>query len=198
MERKVYSYFYKCPECGKEIEVKKKELIKKVRTTHEIYYEDDYAYIILKYNDTDYKVLFDKEDSKKINKVKWRLQNSSRSNKPYLQARGRDKTTKKMWLMQRYILDMPDFDYKEVIDHINRNSLDNRKSNLRIVSQWENLQNKPQENNKVSGVYWLKERQLYLAEICFKKKRHRLGFYKEYKEAVIARQAAEQVYRSLA
>lgn len=189
----MYKYYYVCPKCGQEIEVKKKNLVKR-EDISKVFYENDYAYLLLSLNGEDYKVLFDIEDVEKINKVRWRIQNSYTDEKPHLQVRGRETSTYKLWLMQRYLLNLED--RQQVVDHINRNPLDNRKSNLRIVSQWENMQNKGYKD-KVCGVYFLKNRNLYKAEICFNNERICLGFFKEKKDAVIARLSAEQVYRKI-
>lgn len=189
-------YYYVCPECGKEIEVKKKLLVKRDDLNQEIFYENDYAYIILKFGDVPYKVLFDTEDVVRVKKVKWMLQNSSKSDKPHIQVRGREKDSYRLWLMQRYILNKPFVDYRQVIDHINRNPLDNRKCNLRFVNVWENNQNK-EHPHKISGVYFLKSCNKYKAEICQNKKRISLGYFKTKEEAIIARQSAEKVYRNL-
>lgn len=186
-------YYYVCPECGKEIEVNKKLLVRRNDANQEIFYENDYAYMILKFGDDFHKVLFDTEDVERVKNVKWTLQNSSRTAKPHIQVRGRENDTYRMWLMQRYILNMPFVTYRQVIDHINRNPLDNRKCNLRVVSQWENMQNKENEG-KVKGVYFIKNRNKYMAEICLNRKRHKLGFYDNYEEALAARLAAEKIF----
>jgi len=60
----------------------------------------------------------------------------------------------------------------EIIDHINRNSLDNRKCNLRKCSNSQNQWNTvKQKNNKsgFKGVYWNKEKEKWQAQISFGK-----------------------------
>lgn len=196
-------YYYVCPECGKEIEVVKKDLVKKEIKKNkyleqpQIFYENDYAFILLKYKDKKYKILFDIEDIEKIKKLRCLLQNSGRNGKMHLQVRVFDREKHKLFLMSRYLLGMLEFNKKDIVDHINRNTLDNRKENLRVVSYWQNNQNKLHPN-QISGIYYIKERNQYLAEICFNNKRHKLGFYDEFKEAVAARLAAEQIYLNFA
>lgn len=66
------------------------------------------------------------------------------------------------------------------IDHINGNGLDNRKSNLRIVTVRENAQNlygsKP-KTSKYPGVYWNKADKRWYARIRIQGKLHFLGSY---------------------
>lgn len=50
--------------------------------------------------------------------------------------------------MHREILSCPD---GLVIDHINRDPLDNRRSNLRTVKHYVNLQNRPKQKNNTTG-----------------------------------------------
>lgn len=80
-----------------------------------------------------------------------------------------------------------------VIDHINRNPLDNRKENLRICTIQENLRNQKRPNNKtgfngVSVAYNGK----YSAQIKINYKKIHLGIYKTLEEAINARKEAEK------
>lgn len=80
-------------------------------------------------------------------------------------------------LMHRLVLN---YYGKKSIDHINGNKLDNRKSNLRICSQGENIQNaKTRKDNKSGfrGVSWHKQSKKWFAVISFNKKRFSLGYF---------------------
>ena len=84
-----------------------------------------------------------------------------------------------------------------VIDHINRNPLDNRRDNLRIVSIQENLMNQGiNKNNKsgVSGVSWNKKRNKWVAKIMYKNKHIFLGRFEKLEDAGKARKDAEIKY----
>lgn len=84
-----------------------------------------------------------------------------------------------------------DYDHnKYVVDHINRCKLDNRKSNLRIVSQKQNCLNQKIRKNNTSGfngVRYDKTRNKYVA---FYGKR-KIGRFKTIEEAVKAREDYE-------
>lgn len=60
------------------------------------------------------------------------------------------------YLMHRMVLDLPTGDPRRA-DHINRDRLDNRRANLRVVTHGENLQNQPSHRGSTSrfrAVYW--------------------------------------------
>ena len=84
--------------------------------------------------------MIDLDDVEKCKKYKWSV---SKSNP--LDSYVRCKNTKVNMSLQRYLLD---YNGPLVVDHINRNKLDNRKSNLRVVTVAENT-----ANNKFSGIY---------------------------------------------
>lgn len=86
----------------------------------------------------------------------------------------------------------------KVVDHINGDSLDNRKSNLRIITQQENLLNmKPQDPMKGIRKYYLKDgTPRYGARITYNYKTISLGTYDTLEEAQQARQKALEEIRS--
>ncbi len=83
---------------------------------------------------------------------------------------------------------------KMVIDHIDHNRLNDRKENLREVSNAENLRNRkgPQSNNKsgVLGVSWVADRNKWCVRIKFNGK-HIGGSYESFEVAVAARRQLE-------
>lgn len=83
-----------------------------------------------------------------------------------------------------------------VVDHINGNSKDNRKCNLRITTQGNNVINKSYMSNNTFGfigVSYRKCRDCYDPEIRLNNKRCHLGYCKTKEEAVYARYVAEQI-----
>lgn len=67
-----------------------------------------------------------------------------------------------------------------LIDHINRNPLDNRKSNLRVANKSENGMNRQENKNNTSGfkgVTYLKKNNKWMAGIKINYKRKYLGSF---------------------
>lgn len=75
----------------------------------------------------------------------------------------------------------------EVIDHINHDSLDNRKENLRRTNTGDNIKNrKSKSSNNTSGyrnVCWDKSRNKWIVQIQVNKKNKVLGEFKDVHEA---------------
>jgi len=96
--------------------------------------------------------------------------------------------------LHRLIMDAKDGEY---VDHINHSLLDNRKSNLRIVSMSQNEQNKRIQSNNtsgVTGVYWNRRRSKWHSRIQVFRKPINLGYYDRFEDAVAVRKAAEEKY----
>ena len=83
------------------------------------------------------------------------------------------------------------------IDHINRNKIDNRIDNLRVVSKSENGHNQNIHRTNTSGypgVSWHKASKKYQARIMGDNKRINLGFFNAAEEAYRAYQLAKIKY----
>ena len=71
-----------------------------------------------------------------------------------------------------------------MIDHIDGNGLNNQRSNLRIVTNRQNLQNmKNHRNGKLSGCYYNKNNNKWQAQIRINGKIKYLGYYNTEQEA---------------
>jgi len=93
----------------------------------------------------------------------------------------------KTLLMHRYIIG--NINPKMHTDHINHNSLDNRKINLRICTLSENLKNRlinKKNRTGYKGLTFHKKSNKYKVEICSDKTRYHLGYFSEIKEAAKA------------
>lgn len=86
--------------------------------------------------------------------------------------------------MHRIILGI--YDSAKIVDHINGNGLDNRRSNLRIVDVSTNVANrqKSRAGNKCPGVY-IRDKK-WFARVTVNYKQHRLGFFESEMEAIAA------------
>ena len=105
---------------------------------------------------------------------KWHIRRTKNSPLEYLVAYRKSRPI----FFHRIVLDpKPD----EVTDHINGNGLDNRRCNLRKCTHAQNMRNrKVHTNNKCGfkGVYKVKNRNLWRAEIRFQRERIKLGYFK--------------------
>lgn len=99
--------------------------------------------------------------------------------------------------MQRFITGAQKGEY---VDHINKDTLDNRSSNLRVCSNAANIRNgKIRINNTsgVTGVSWSKERKKWSAYIKVGYKKIDLGGFDDLEKAKESRQRAEHQYWSI-
>jgi len=83
------------------------------------------------------------------------------------------------------------------VDHIYQDTLDNRKSFLRLVNPAENNQNKPMNSNNTSGitgVTWDKRDKSWIAQITVNYKNMYLGNFRNKDQAKEARLAGERKY----
>lgn len=86
---------------------------------------------------------------------------------------------------------------KNIIDHINRNTSDNRLVNLREATTGENLRNKgmyKSNSSGVNGVHFSKDKKKWRAMIRFNKKLIHLGYFKDLELAIERRKAADIEY----
>lgn len=102
---------------------------------------------------------------------------------------------RKIIRMHRWILGV---DYKCHIDHINHNKLDNRRSNLRVVSAKENGQNREcaHRNSKsgIRGVSWHKKTRKWRVQVGIDYKKVHIGYFETLKEAEKAAVQARAKY----
>lgn len=129
---------------------------------------------------------FDLDDYDKIKDYCWSARHG------YLRAR--DPNTNKDIIMHRLIMNVNETD-NAIVDHIKHNTLDNRKSQLRVCSPKENSRNKELLKSNKSGypgVY--KYNNKWTAKIMVNRKSISLGTYKSFENALKARKEAEDKY----
>ena len=103
---------------------------------------------------------------------------------------------KEMVYMHRYILGLMSGDGK-IADHINRNGLDNRQSNLRVVSASGNNCNHGLRSDNTSGhngICWDKSRDRWTVGIGIEGKWFNLGRYVDLNDALESRRQGEMTH----
>ncbi len=133
-----------------------------------------------------YKAIVDDEYYDYLNKWKWFAVQGR--NTVYAAREERTKNhKKKLILMHRVVVRK--IRHGLFIDHINHNGVDNRKENLRVVTNRQNCQNRlshRSSSSKYKGVSWHKSRQKYQANIQIDGKLKYLGRFNNEIEAAKA------------
>lgn len=102
-------------------------------------------------------------------------------------ARGKTKESdyKKQILLHRLVTKAP---IDKMVDHINHNTLDNRISNLRLVTNAENMQNRRgatrhNRSSRIRGVSWYKKLGKWHVQVRTNGITHHIGYYSDIEEA---------------
>jgi len=146
---------------------------------------DDFAEIVLKNKKCEIVgyAIIDLDDVELCKKYKWYMRVPKAGDTNYVMT-SFDKTGKKEFLHRVILNYFGNLD----IDHINRNGLDNRKDNLRIVTHSENI-----SNNKYSGVKKVPSGK-WKATICRNYKNIYIGTFNTKEEAIYARKKFIEEY----
>lgn len=104
---------------------------------------------------------------------------------------------RRCFLMHRFLLDPPP---KMVVDHINGNKLDNRRSNLRITTCAKNCLSRhvlhPRNTSGYNGVCWHKEKKKWRASIKINYRQTFLGYFDDIEEAAkVSQRAREKILK---
>lgn len=124
--------------------------------------------------------IVDPEDFEILNKFPWHLTASG-----YAHRWGRKNEEKTIYI-HRILLNCPK---NMFVDHINRNTLDNRKINLRIVTQRQNVVNTSKRLFTTSiykGVYWNKQAKKWRSQIQKNKNTALIGYFDNERHAAMA------------
>lgn len=135
--------------------------------------------------------IIDDEDFDEISKYKWHFSHGRYAfTNLHIDGIGKRPVS-----MHRMLMGYPKHPYE--IDHINRDGLDNRRCNLRIVTAKENQKNRklPKNNSSgVQGVNFLKRLNKWVAYVYVSNKRIHLGVFEQKDDAISARKLAEKEY----
>lgn len=182
----------KCPHCGKERIVKNDHLERRKnslcascsRKNISLFYIDnqkDCAYFYVKNKNNYIKVLIDYEDADRLFGKNFGLSGDEK----YVVIL---ESGKKRIKLTNFIMNNNFLDNKQVVDHINHDIYDNRKQNLRIVTQTLNQINKKMQINNISGfkgIHWSKDRNRWVVQIRKNKKTVYRKDFKYFKEAYL-------------
>lgn len=142
--------------------------------------------------------LIEVEDLEVVSKWNWCCMDNRKRGSGYRAIRLNwipDKKTTRIAFMHRELMNPPS---DMVVDHINRNPLDNRRSNLRVVTPYENNQNRVLTHNgyriEGKGINRTPNGKRWRARICVKGKQKELGVFDTKEEALKARTRAEELY----
>jgi hypothetical protein len=115
--------------------------------SHVIYYGSEYTIMKVKYNNEYIKAVIDTEDFIKIKDYNWHYTANS-----YISHTIRVDGKQKALYLHNIVmnqLEHPGKGSRQSIDHINRNGLDNRKENLRLITQSEQNINQKQKERRI-------------------------------------------------
>lgn len=122
--------------------------------------------------------IVDDEDFEKVSKFIWFATGDGRG---HIYARRNANSLSQISALHNMIIDVPS---GYIIDHINGNTLDNRKENLRVATYRQNSLNKGfAHNRKVKGVSWIKKNKAYRAYITPYRRQRHIGCFKKLDDA---------------
>lgn len=117
------------------------------------------------------------EDYEELNRYKWVACRRSNSN---------EFVATRTIFMSRQITNAPT---GMVVDHINGDSLDNRRENLRICTEAENQHNRKKNKNGhplYKGIHWNKRSCKWQARIGINGRDHHIGYFNSDQDAALA------------
>lgn len=157
------------------------------------------GYYIMTFRNSDSIGFIDAEDYELIANHRWSVTVDPLNGVPYAYTNviiDEENYKRKMDGLHRFILK----EYEDeviIVDHIDGNGLDNRKSNLRARTQSENNMNKKIQSNNTSGfagVSWHKKQRMWTSFIRMNGESILLGSFYYMRNALKARIEAEEEY----
>jgi hypothetical protein len=135
------------------------------------------------------RAIIDIEDVDRVSKISWYYHNKQK--RAYTFHNGR-----KWGSLTSFIMDFKT-NQNLMLDHRNRNTLDNRKNNLRFCTKRQNqcnTQNRKNNTTGYQGVYPCKDASTWYVRVNFYGKSKHIGSFKSIKEAAFAYNEAALKY----
>lgn len=136
--------------------------------------------------------IVDPEDYRRLSRFRWHAHIGTST---FYAVRHRPGSCRKLIWMHRAILNVP---AHLLVDHINGNGLDNRKSNLRPATKSQNCRNKrlgrTNTSSKYRGVHWHSRAGKWQASIRVNRKSIHLGYFHDELKAARAYDEASRKY----
>lgn len=140
-----------------------------------------------------YVTMVDDEDFELLNRFKW--YSDVKPNGVYPSRKISTDGFSTSIRMHYYIIDVPE---GCVVDHIDRNPLNNQKNNLRVASHSQNSRNRTKSKSKTTskylGVYWDKVNSVWKSQLRIKGMRINGGQYHNEEEAALAYNKYAKIY----
>lgn len=136
------------------------------------------------------------EDFQKVNSYPYKLILSVLNKADSFYVRGSKSLDGEHGLLHRWLVSAPK---GMEVDHINHDTLDNRRENLRVITTAQNQQNRKgaQTNNKTSGirnVHWHKSSNSWEVQVKLNRKKIFIGCFKDIHDAELAAIEARKKY----
>lgn len=128
--------------------------------------------------------IIDDEDFDRVSQYKWQFDNYGYATRVKHISGSKKNRILQHFSLHRTIMNCPK---GKQVEHINGNSLDNRKENLRFSTQHQNSMNKGISKNNTSGfkgVCWNKRKNRWMVRLGFNYKELFLGYFDDLEEAV--------------
>ena len=154
--------------------------------------KQNYCILQVQYKKIWYDAYIDIEDIDKVKMYHWRA--NHKKNKVYIITGSFSKGTAQY--LHNFLMNYIPQDKME-IDHIDGNSLNNQKDNLRLVTRQQNIDNtKVRIDNQIGirGIAQDKKSHLYKCDFSFHGKRYYFKDWKTIEEAVYCRKYAEEYF----
>jgi hypothetical protein len=145
----------------------------------------DKAVIFVRRNERVLEFIIDAEDLEKTKKFpyRWSVKSATKEGRFYVSTSDTENGIHHIYL-HRFVIGAPK---GSIVDHINNNTLDNRKNNLRIVTKSENGQNRKGvskiNTSGIRGVGWNKFAGKWSAYCSENGKKKHLGYFEKVEDA---------------